>query len=133
ILLILFFACHQVNETLSGKVIGISDGDTIKILHNGKVVKIRLFGVDSPEKSQPYGKKAKDFTSQLTFEKNVSIIIHGKDRYDRVIGEVILPDGRNLNEELLKNGFAWHFTRYSNSRRFQRLEEKARKEKVGLW
>lgn len=134
LLFLVLFACQPViEETLEGKVIGISDGDTIKLLHKRKTLKIRLFGIDCPERNQAFGKKAKTFTATNTFEKHVSIIVHGKDRYGRILGEVLLPNGKNLNEELLENGYAWHYSRYSQSRKFDQLESSARKEKRGLW
>lgn len=74
----------------SGKVVAVTDGDTIKVMHEGKAEKIRLYGIDCPEKKQPFGNKAKQFTSDLAFGKIVTIRDKGKDRYGRTIGEVIL-------------------------------------------
>lgn len=134
IFMLLLMSCQQVKEAdPKGKVIGISDGDTIKILIDGKTFKVRLFGIDSPERSQAFGTKAKDFASSLAFGKEVSLIIHGKDRYKRILAEVILPNGKNLNEELVKNGYAWHYTKYSDSRRLEKFEKDARKKRKGLW
>ncbi len=79
------------------------DGDTIDVLHNGKSVRVRLYGIDCPEKKQPYGKKAKRFTSDLAFKKIVTVIVKDRDRYGRMIGEVILPNGKSLNRELIKS------------------------------
>ena len=117
----------------TGKVVGVSDGDTIKIMHLGKAEKIRLTDIDCPERKQAYGKKAKQFTSKLVFGKEVTVMSKGKDRYGRTLGEVILPDGRSLNRELLKAGLAWHYKRYSKDEDLARIEDKARKEKRGLW
>src|SRR5213596_3109819 len=88
----------------SGRVVGISDGDTIKVMHNGKAEKIRLHGIDCPEKGQPYGTKAKQFTSQLVFGKEVIVKDYGLDnnRYKRTLGEIVLHDGRVVNEELVR-------------------------------
>src|SRR2546425_6717743 len=118
----------------SGRVVGISDGDTIKVLHNGKAEKIRLNGIDCPEKGQPYGNKAKRFTSDLAFGKEVTIQDHGLDRYSRTVGDVILPDGRILNRELVAAGLAWWYRKYApHNTTLQRLEEEARIAKRGLW
>src|SRR2546428_6183225 len=89
----------------TGKVVGVSDGDTISVMHNGRAEKIRLNGIDCPEKGQAFGHRAKQFTSRLAFGKEVSVQVKGKDRYGRTIGDVILPDGRNLNREIVKAGF----------------------------
>jgi micrococcal nuclease len=96
----------------SGRVVGISDGDTISVLHDGRAEKIRLNGIDCPEKRQAFGQRAKQFTSKLTFGKDVTVKTFGHDKYRRTIGDVILPDGRILNQELLKAGLAWWYTKY---------------------
>ena len=80
----------------TGRVVGISDGDTITVLNNGRGEKIRLSGIDCPEKGQAFGSKAKQFMSELAFGKDVRIIEHGKDKYRRTLGDVILPDGQNV-------------------------------------
>src|SRR2546426_3984017 len=85
----------------SGRVVGISDGDTIKVMHNGKAEKIRLYGIDCPEKGQAFGQRAKQFTSAMVFGKTVTIQEHGQDMYGRTVGDVILLDGRVLNRELV--------------------------------
>lgn len=116
------------------KVIGISDGDTIKILKDGKTVRIRLYGIDTPEKNQEYGQKAKQFTSNLVYGKHVTIRVHDTDRYGRIVGEVILSNGTNLNDELVKNGFAWWYKRYApKSTKLKEFESMARLNKLGLW
>jgi endonuclease YncB( thermonuclease family) len=115
------------------KVIGIKDGDTIELLKDGKPLTVRLQGVDCPEKNQDFGTRARQFTSDLVFGKNVGLVVHDIDRYGRTVGEIILPDGRNLNYELVKNGFAWHYAAYSKDKELARLEVEARTEKRGLW
>ncbi|GGK57111.1 thermonuclease family protein [Rufibacter glacialis] len=115
------------------KVIAIKDGDTIELLKDGKPLRIRLQGVDCPEKNQDFGTRARQFTSDLVFGKSVGLVVHDVDRYGRTVGEIILPDGRNLNQELVKNGFAWHYTAYSKDQELARLEAEARAEKRGLW
>ena len=124
----------DTKNTGSGdKVIAVKDGDTMDLFRNGQTIKVRLYGVDSPEKTQAYGQKAKDFASQLAFGKQVKLIEHNKDRYGRTVGTIILPDGRNLNEELVKNGFAWHYKEYSKDKNLENLEADARRYKRGLW
>ncbi|MBC3542113.1 thermonuclease family protein [Rufibacter sp. H-1] len=115
------------------KVIAIKDGDTIELLKDGKPLRIRLQGVDCPEKNQDFGTRARQFTSDLVFGKSVGLVVHDIDRYGRTVGEIILPDGRNLNHELVKEGFAWHYTAYSKDPELARLEAEARAAKKGLW
>ena len=115
------------------KVVAIKDGDTMELLRNGQTIKVRLYGVDSPEKDQDFGQRAKQFTSDLAFGKTVRLIEHNKDRYGRTVGTIILPDGRNLNEELVRNGFAWHYKDYSKDIKLANLEADARRYKRGLW
>ncbi len=97
----------------TGRVVGVADGDTITVLHNGKGERIRLHGIDCPEKRQAFGKRAKQFTSRLTCGKAVTVKDLGQDRYGRTIADVLLPDGRVLNRELVQAGFAWWYRRYA--------------------
>ena len=119
--------------TAGDKVVGVKDGDTVVLLKNGEEVTVRLFGVDTPEKNQAFGQRAKQFTSDLAFGKQVRLITHNKDRYGRTVGTIILPDGRNLNEELIRNGYAWHYKAYSKDVNLANAEADARRFKRGLW
>lgn len=123
----------QPATTAGDKVIGVKDGDTVELLRNGEKLTVRLYGVDTPEKAQAYGQKAKQFTSDLAFGKQVRLIIHNTDRYGRTVGTIILPDGRSLNEELVKNGYAWHYKAYSKDVNLANAETDARRFKRGLW
>jgi micrococcal nuclease len=115
------------------RVVGVKDGDTFEILRNGQTITVRLFGIDTPEKNQAYGQRAKQFASDLAFGKDVRLIEHNKDRYGRTVGTIILPDGRNLNEELVREGYAWHYTAYSKDKTLANLEADARRFQRGLW
>jgi micrococcal nuclease len=120
-----------------GKVVGISDGDTISVLNSGVGKKVRLYGIDSPEKSQAFGNKAKRFTADLVFGQYVDVTTLGKDRNDRIIGLVYLKkNGQCLNKELVKNGLAWVFTKYCLNevcKNWSKFENEARNNKIGLW
>lgn len=115
------------------RVVGVKDGDTFELLQGGQTVTVRLYGVDTPEKNQAYGQRAKQFASDLAFGKNVRLIEHNKDRYGRTVGTIILPDGRSLNEELVREGYAWHYKAYSKDKNLANLEADARRFKRGLW
>tara|TARA_R110000868_G_scaffold410679_2_gene699706 strand:- start:981 stop:1442 length:462 start_codon:yes stop_codon:yes gene_type:complete len=117
----------------SGVVVSIKDGDTMVILDSLKVQHtIRVADIDCPEKGQPFSEKAKDFVSDQVFGKFVTIKPKSIDHYGRVIG-FVLYDDKNLSLELLKHGFAWHYSYYSNDQEMAELEIYARNNKIGLW
>ena len=116
----------------SGQCVGVADGDTIKVMHNGKAEKIRLYGIDCPEKKQAYGKKAKQFTAEMVFKQTVDVSPITVDRYGRTIAWIYVA-GKCLNKELLRVGLAWHYKRYSQDEDLAMLEIEARRNKVGLW
>lgn len=120
-------------ESFSGKVVKVSDGDTISVMHQGRAQKVRLQGIDAPEKRQAFGSRAKKCTSDLVFGRVVTVQVVDVDRYGRIVGEVILPDGRSLNRELVKAGLAWWYRKYSKDRSLGQLEEEARSARRGLW
>ena len=91
-------------ETFTGTVDWVTDGDSISVIRDDKLVRVRLFGVDCPEMDQKYGKEAKALARELAYEKTVSIEPKGKDRYGRTIGRVKLPSGKSLSRELIRAG-----------------------------
>ncbi|MDA8140225.1 MAG: thermonuclease family protein [Desulfobacteraceae bacterium] len=119
-------------QAYQAKVIGISDGDTITVLQGTESVKIRLAGIDCPEKHQAFGNKAKDFTACIVFGKMVEVKPVTQDRYGRTVAWVSVG-AESLNESLLKAGLAWHYKKYSSDQHLADLETKARHDKVGLW
>jgi micrococcal nuclease len=122
-----------IPQTFSGTVTAVKDGDTIEVLYQGKAVKVRLAHVDCPEKGQPYGNNAKQFTSDFCYRRTVRVVqTDDPDRYGRLIAEVQL-DGRILNLELVKAGMAWHFKKYSKDQTYAGAEVQARNKRVGLW
>lgn len=121
-------------EPLTGTVVGIADGDTLTVLSGGTAMKVRLYGIDAPEKAQAYGTKAKQLTSRLAFRRTVTVTVHSLDRYGRRVGEVMLPDGRNLGQELVRRGVAWWYQAYApDNTTLAQLEAEARAAKRGLW
>ncbi len=120
-------------EQFTGKCVRVLDGDTIEVLHDGSPERIRLTGIDCPEKSQAFGMRAKQFTSTLVWGQNVTVSSDATDRYGRTIGEVLLPDGRDVNAELVRAGYAWWYRKYSSDQRLAQLERTARAERVGIW
>ena len=117
-----------------GPVVSILDGDTLEVLHHQHPERIRLSGIDCPEKGQAYGQKAKQAASALVFGKDVTIQTHGKDKYKRTIADVLLPDGMSLNQELVKQGWCWWYRKYApGDTVLEELEKSAREAKKGLW
>lgn len=131
---VFLFICFSLNaQQLSGKVVGVNDGDTFELMVGNRKLKVRLEGVDCPEKGQPFGNAAKRYTSDMIFGKRVSIHVKSYDRYKRAIAIVYLPGGGTLNEALLSSGMAWHFKKYNNNKSWARLENQARRSRTGLW
>jgi micrococcal nuclease len=129
-----WFACAVFAADYTGKVVGVTDGDTITVLHNVRDEKIRLNGIDCPEKAQAYGHKAKEAASALAFGKEVTIQTHDLDKYGRTIGDVILANGKNLSQELVREGMCWWYRKYAPGNTvLEGLEAKAREAKRGLW
>ena len=96
--------------------------------------RIRLSGIDCREKGQAFGKNAKHAASTLAFAKDVTIQTHGYDKYKRTLGDVILSDGTNVNQELVKQGWCWWYRKYApEDRVLEQLEVAAREGKRGLW
>jgi endonuclease YncB( thermonuclease family) len=121
------------SEEFFGTVIGVSDGDTITVLRSGRPERVRLQGIDCPEKRQAYGNRAKQYCSSLAFRQNVHVIVSTNDKYGRSVAEVVLPDNRSLNKELVASGMAWWYRKYSSDAKLAALEEAARRCRRGLW
>lgn len=126
-------------DTLQGTVVGISDGDTITVLDGGKVQhKIRLAGIDAPEKSQAFGDRSKQHLSNLVFGKAVTVDWNKTDRYGRTIGKVIV-NGLDANLSQVQAGLAWHYKKYEKEQLpadrsiYAQAEIDARAQQVGLW
>jgi micrococcal nuclease len=131
--ILLFTPSVEAAFPFTGKVVAVLDGDTIEVLHDAKAERIRLNGVDCPEKKQAFGQKAKQFTSSLVFGKTVVVVPIEKDRYKRTVGDVFLPNGVNVSYELVKAGLAWWHRKDSDDVLIAILELEAQLERKGLW
>lgn len=125
--------------TLQGTVVGVSDGDTITVLDADRVAhKIRLAGIDAPEKSQPFGSRSKQRLSDMVFAKRVDVDWSKIDRYGRTIGKVLVS-GIDANLNQIRAGMAWHYKAYEKEQssedrgKYARAEAEARSRKTGLW
>jgi micrococcal nuclease len=118
----------------TGLVISVLDGDTIEVLHKQHPERIRLSGIDCPEKGQQYGHQAKQATSTMVFGKEVLLQTYGRDRSGHILADVRLPDGTHVNHTLVKNGWCWWYRKYApRNTELARLEKHAREAKTGLW
>ena len=115
-----------------GKVVRVTDGDTITVLLDGREHEVRLETIDAPERNQPFGQKAKEILSGKISGKNVKIVWKSKDKYKRIRGQVFLND-RNLCLEMVAEGYAWHYRRFSKDPQLNEAEKEAREAKRGLW
>ena len=125
---------------LTGKVVGVSDGDTLKVLdEKQRVHTIRLMGIDAPEKAQPFGQRAKQSLSELVYQQQVQVEWHKQDRYGRILGLVRTRSGTDMCLEQLKRGMAWHYKQYMHEQSAQDqiayalAEEATRAGRLGLW
>ncbi len=121
------------------KVVKVVDGDTIYVIDTNKTrEKIRLAGIDAPEKKQAYGQKSKQYLSSMAASKKVDIEYRKKDRYGRIIGKVLI-DQIDVNLKMIKAGLAWHYKQYekeqssADRKAYSVAESSARQERVGLW
>ncbi len=139
VFLLFFFQYYAYAEILNGKVVGVSDGDTITVLDSHKSQhKIRLTGIDAPEKAQAFGQASKKSLSDLVFSRDVEISWEKRDRYQRILGKVLLNE-QDICLEQVKRGMAWHYKQYQRDQtqedriKYSRAEEEARKNRIGLW
>lgn len=130
---------NKSNEKIKYKVIKVSDGDTISVkklknnVLDGDLIKVRLYGVDAPEKDQDFGYESKKALMNYVSNKTIEIDIKSKDGYGRSVG-ILYVDGRNINEELLRDGYVWYYEQYDkNNERSRLLQENAMKNKLGLF
>lgn len=136
---LLLLSFHVSAETIQGKVIGIADGDTITVLDQSKTQhKIRLAGIDAPEKGMPFGQKSKEHLSGLVAGKQVTVETTKLDRYGRNVGKVLV-EGLDANLAQVEAGFAWHYKAYQREQSvvdrqtYSKAEEHAREARKGLW
>lgn len=134
-LIFLFISCNIAEAPdVNGKVVSIADGDTFTMLTtSNKQVKVRLYGIDCPERAQNFGTVARQELSALVFGQLVRIDKKDKDQYGRTIAVVFNNKGLNVNEEMLRRGLAWHYKEYDQNPAWADLVYEAQRKKAGLW
>lgn len=131
---------QAVGDTLKATVVGIADGDTVTVLDSTKRQhKIRLMGIDAPEKAQAFGNRSKQSLSTLAYGQTVSVEWSKTDRYGRLVGKLLSAKGTDINLEQVKRGMAWHYKDYQREQppedraSYAAAEEDARESRRGLW
>jgi endonuclease YncB( thermonuclease family) len=126
-------------QVLHGRVVGISDGDTITIVDAAKRShRVRLGAIDAPERTQPYSVQSRQALAARVFHRDVAVLWSKLDRYDRIVGKVVI-DGMDVNLAQVADGMAWHYRQYESeqsredARAYQAAEDQARKRRLGLW
>jgi len=133
-ILVLALSSPAPAAEFTGRVIKVLDGDSLVVLSQGSWIEVRLFGVDAPEYGQTYADQAKYHLSRLVYNRKVNVRVRDTDQYGRVVGEVVLPGGFNVGQEMVKSGLAWWYRRYApDDADLARFEAKARQAKSGLW
>jgi endonuclease YncB( thermonuclease family) len=134
ILLIAVFAGKPaLADTIVGRVVGVTDGDTITVLTADRVqFKVRLNEIDTPESRQPWGSRAKEALGDKVFGKTVDVQVSGTDRYGRTLGRVLV-EGRDVNREMVREGHAWVYRQYMTDSSLLEDEAYARERGLGLW
>jgi micrococcal nuclease len=126
-------------EQFTGKVVGVRAGDTLSVLRNGRVVRVRLYGVACPARRQAFGTQALQFTRDLALRQTVAVVVDAvatgaTERRSQLIAAIQLPDSRDLSQALVQAGYAWHDTRYApHDKRLAQLQAEAQAAQRGLW
>ena len=133
LLALIILSSYLFSLELIGKVVKVSDGDTVTILTSDKTQhKIRLNDIDAPEKKQAFGNKSKDNLAKYIAGKTVTVQYQKKDKYKRVLG-TIYYNNTDINLQQVKDGYAWVYKKYSNNQTYHKAEKLARDKRVGLW
>ncbi len=134
-----FLALPSQAKLISGRVVHVADGDTVTVLDANKVQhKVRLAGIDAPEKSQAYGERSRESLAELVANRTVIVDTEKQDRYGRRVGKVLV-NGKDVNVEQIRRGFAWFYRHYerelsdTDRQGYERAEEEARDYRRGLW
>ncbi len=134
-LILVFSSAQAFAEQV--RVVRVSDGDTVHVepVDGGERMRVRLYGIDCPEKDQPHGSIAAAYLTKAALYQEVELTSYSKDRYGRILG-VLEKDGENLNQNMVRDGLAWVYTRYCKKdfcKDWESLQKQARINKTGLW
>lgn len=125
-------ACAADEQQFTARVLAVEDGDTVRVRRGLGDVRIRIFGIDAPEATQPYGTEARDAARRLLQDRTAVVVLKDVDQYGRLVAALSV-DGRDIGTELIAAGAAWNYAQFSQDERFASLESDARDGKRGLW
>lgn len=135
----LFTAVFAYADLFEGRVVGIADGDTLTVLRADRTQKkVRLLGIDAPEKNQDFGKRSKEALTAKVAGQQVRVEFKKKDKYGRILGKVFLGES-DINLGQIEDGLAWHYSHYSRDQflgdalKYSQAQHRAREGKIGLW
>ena len=132
LVLLCFLALPAQAETIYGRVVAIIDGDTLTLLVDRQQIRVRLIEIDTPERGQDWGSRARQALTDKVFQKDVQVVTGGYDRYDRLLGRIYLGR-RDVNREMVKEGHAWAYRQYLTDQTLLDDEKAARDSGIGLW
>jgi endonuclease YncB( thermonuclease family) len=139
LLAICLWASFALADQIEGRVVRVADGDTLTVLDSSNHQhRVRIAGIDAPEKGQPWGQRSKQNLAAMAFEKQTSLDCYKRDRYKRSVCRVFV-EGRDIGLEQIRVGLAWWYRRYANEQteqerqRYEQTEAQARTARLGLW
>lgn len=133
LLIVLIVSCNPATDKIVGEVVRVADGDTFTVRTiTDQQIKIRLYGIDAPERGQDFSNKSRQLLNDLCYGKEVTIEDKGTDQYGRTLGIAYIGD-LNINEEMVKNGLAWYYNYSIDNSRLESLEKEAQEKKLNVW
>lgn len=124
----------QVKETLKGKVVKVSDGDTFTLLGaDNQKIRVRLSAIDAPETGQPYSERSRRRLAEMIVDQDIEVLVESTDRYGRKIAKIKTPLVDDVGLQLVKEGLAWHYSYFDKSASYAQAEKQARENRTGLW
>lgn len=125
-------AGSAASADFTGRVVGVADGDTLTVLDGSRQVRVRLWGIDAPERGQPWSRRSREALAARAMHRDALVATRGTDGYGRTLARVAV-DGVDLGEAQLRDGLAWVYRRYSKDRAMIAIEDEARAARRGLW
>ena len=122
----------NAEQPLVGRVISVADGDTLTVQSSGRQIKVRLSGIDAPERDQPFGEAAQQNLARMVLDRTVNVVVRKIDNYGRSVGQVSVA-WSNIEAEQVRQGLAWVYRQYSHDRELLNLEAEAKNARRGLW
>lgn len=134
VLSVLVFMSASPTEYIMGKVVKVSDGDTFSILtESNEQIRIRVYGIDAPEAGQAYSEKSRLYLAKMVAGRKVTIEVKSTDKYGRKVAKTKTETINDVGLEMLRAGYAWHYSHFDNTKEYIQAEREAREKRAGLW